>query len=273
MSDFITFKTSSPAGDLISFLAGIKQLWHQTGKKAVIYQRIGMIGSSYLGSVHPFETKDGEPVCMNEYMFDMLRPLIKSQPYIEDFRKYKGEDVIFDFDLIRQDRFTNQPNGSLNRWYSYVFPEMTSDLSKKWIEIPETISNLYSDKGIINFTQRHRNPIITYHFLKQYQHKLAFAGLQKERDLFCREWDLEIPLLQVDNFYELAKIISGSKFFLGCQSFCFQLAEATKTPRILECFPLNPNVIPIGEKAYDFYNQLAVQYYVYKLFNNEQQKS
>jgi hypothetical protein len=40
-----------------------------------------------------------------------------------------------------------------------------------------------------------------------------------------------------------------------------------KVPRILEVFPLMPNVIPIGEKAYDFYHQGAVEYY-FKLLNN-----
>jgi len=267
MSDFISYKSSSPAGDLISFLAGIKQIWKQTSKKGIVYQRLNMVGVSYAGSVHPFETDDKEPVCMGKYMFDMLKPLIKSQPYIEDFVEYAGEKVDFDFDLIRQAIFTNQPNGSLNRWFNYVFPQMTSDLSKTWVEIPETINNPYGDKVIINFTQRHRNHNITYHFLKQYQDKIVFAGLQKERDLFCKQWDLDIPLLQVDNFYELAKIISGCKFYLGCQSFCFQLAEATKVPRILECFPMMPNVIPIGEKAYDFYHQGAVEFYVHNLIN------
>jgi hypothetical protein len=264
MAEFVTYKTSSPAGDLISFLAGMQQIWMDLGKKAVIYQRLGMVGMGHAGSVHPFENEEKEPVCMNQYMFDMLRPLIISQPYVHSYEVFKGEDVQIDLDKIRMEQFTNQPLGSLNRWPAYAFPEMACDLSQKWVHIPERLSTSPA-KIIINFTQRYRNHFVHYFFLKQYQEDLVFAGLQKERDAFCKTWDLDIPLLQVDNFYELAREIKFCKFFAGNQSFCFQLAESLKVPRILETFQLMPNVIPIGERAYDFYHQQAAEYYFNKL--------
>lgn len=265
--NLVTFKTSSPAGDLISYLSGMKKIYEGTGKKALVYQRLNMPGISYLGSIHPFENEEGEPVCMNRYMFDGLYPLLKSQEYIEDFVEYKGEEVQFDLDHLRLQQYTNQPNGSLNRWPSYVFPDMACDLSKRWITIPESITNPYKDKIIINYTARHRNHILNYYFLKEHQDKMIFAGLQKERDIFCKTWDLDIPLLQVDNFLELAKAINGCKFFMGNASFCFQLAEATKCKRILEIFPLHPNVIPCGENAYDAYHQIPLEYFFNKLLN------
>ena len=72
MSEYISFKSSSPAGDLVSFLAGMKQIYQDTGKRALIYQRLGMPGISYTGSIHPFENEEGEPVCMNKYMIALL---------------------------------------------------------------------------------------------------------------------------------------------------------------------------------------------------------
>lgn len=276
MEEFIRYKTSSPAGDLISFLAGVKQMYSKTGKKGVIYQRLNMPGVAYSDSIHPFQNEEGAPICMPRVMFDMLRPLICSQEYVEDYRLFTGEEVDFDFDLIRQERFTNQPKGSLNRWYSYVFPEMASDLSKRWIQLyGEAVTyqewkEKRSDpnlKVVLNFTLRKRNHIIHYNWLKPYQDRLIFAGLQKERDWFCREWDLDIPLLQVDDFLQLAQHIANAKFFLGNESMCFQIAEAMKAPRILEAFPMMPTNIPIGEDGYDFYHQTAVQYYFHKLFN------
>jgi len=267
MSEFISYKTSSPAGDLISFLAGIKQVYEDTGKKALVYQRLDMPGKSYEGSIHPFEDSEGQPVCMPRKMFDMLYPLLKSQEYIEDFIEHKGEEVQFNLDLIRLERYTNQPFGSLNRWYSYIFPDMCSDLSKKWIIIPDGIANPYKDKIIINYTSRHRNHILNYHFLKPHQDKIIFAGLQKERDIFCGTWDLDIPLLQVDDFLELAKAINGCKFFMGNASFCFQISESLKIPRILEIFPMHPNVIPCGKHAYDAYHQIPIEFYFHKLLN------
>lgn len=277
MEEFIRYKTSSPAGDLISFLAGIKQMYAQTGKKGVIYQRLNMPGAAYSDSIHPFQNDEGAPICMPQVMFEMLKPLVCSQEYVEDYRLFTGEEVDFDFDLIRQERFTNQPKGSLNRWYSYVFPEMASDLSTRWLQLYGgdimTIEEWTKKRSapdlkvVINFTLRKRNHIIHYNWLKPYQDRLIFAGLQKERDWFCREWDLDMPLLQVDNFLQLAQHIANAKLFLGNESMCFQIAEALKAPRILESFPMMPTNIPVGEDAFDFYHQSAVQYYFHKLLN------
>lgn len=271
MEGFIRYKTSSPAGDLISYLAGVKEMHAHTGQKGIIYQRINMPGVGYADSIHPFQNEEGAPVCMPEMMFKMLRPLICVQPYIEDYRIWKGEEVDFDFDLIRQERYTNQPKGSLNRWYGYIFPEMQTDLSLSWLDYGITQYS-YKEltlpaKIIINFTQRYRNHIVTYHWLKPFQDRIVFAGLLKERDIFCREWDIDIPLLQCDNFLQLANEMVKAKFFMGNQSMCFQIAEGLKIPRILETFPLMPNVIPIGENAHDFYHQNAAQYFFHKLLN------
>ena len=57
MEDVIKFKTSSPAGDLLSMLAGIQQLTKEIGKKAVIYQRLNMTGIGYNGAIHPFKNE------------------------------------------------------------------------------------------------------------------------------------------------------------------------------------------------------------------------
>lgn len=269
MENTIKYLSSSPAGDLISFLAGVKQMYQDTGKKGIFYQRLGMPGVSYSDSIHPFSNEEGEAICMNEYMFFNLQPLLKSQEYIEDYLIHNGEQVDFDFNLIRFERQTMQPRFSLNRWYFQVFPQMTTNLSKEWISVNTENPNIYSRKVLINFTQRHRHHIINYHFLKEYEDSIIFIGLKKERDIFCTQWNLNIPLLQVSDFLELAKILKGCKFFLGNQSFCFQLAESLKIPRILELFPMMPNVITIGEDAYDYIGQSQVEFHFRKLINKQ----
>jgi hypothetical protein len=270
MSEFVRYKTSSPAGDLISYLPGMRQIYRESGKKAIIYQRINMVGGGYVGSLHPFKDEFGDPVCMPEMMFDMLRPLLLSQEYVEDFIVYTGQQIDTDMDKIRMEIFTNQPKGSLNRWPAYAFPNMATDLSEKWLNSPTTLT-FYTDNVFLNYTHRYRNHSINYFFLKKYESKLVFAGLPEERDLFCKQWALDIPLLNVIDFLELTYWINGCKFFAGCQSFCFQLAEGLKVPRILETFPLMPNVIPIGEHAYDYYHQQSCEHY-FSLLMNETNK-
>ena len=90
----------------------------------------------------------------------------------------------------------------------------------------------------------------------------------EEHEYFCSTWNMEVPYLMVDNFLELAESIQSCKFFLGNASSCFQLAEALKVPRLLEICPMIPNVIPVGEKAYDAYHQVHIEYLFSKLYNN-----
>src|SRR5687767_15473687 len=101
MRDILSVKTSSPSGDLISYLAGFKRLYHDTGKKVHIYQRIGLIGKGY-DSAHPSYTNDeGEGVAMNRYAFAMLRPLILSQEYVHSFEEFTGQPFDLDMDKCR----------------------------------------------------------------------------------------------------------------------------------------------------------------------------
>jgi hypothetical protein len=76
---------------------------------------------------------------------------------------------------------------------------------------------------------------------------------------------MDIPLKKFNNFKELAVYLKSCKFFLGNQSFCYQLAESMKIPRLLELSPVLPNVIPNGKDGYDFYHQQALEYYLEKL--------
>lgn len=261
----IRVKTSSPAGDLISFMPGLRQLSIDTKAKITIYQRLNMVGAAYIGARHPFGNSSGTPICFPKEMFTMMRPLLVAQEYIHDFIIFDGQEVDFDMDDIRQKTFTNQPHGEIRKWPSYAFPQMATDLSQQCIFLKDHKEK--TGKVIINFTQRHRNPPTHYFFLKKHQDKIVFAGLQEERDEFCDEFGLDIPLLIVKDFYDLAQELEAAKFFMGNQSFCFQLAENMKIPRLLEIFANAPNVIPIGKDAYDFYSQSAAEYQFEKLLN------
>lgn len=266
MKDFIKFKTSSPAGDLISMLAGIQELCIKLGTKAIIYQRLNMTGIGYPNAIHPYKNEIGDEVAMNEGMFELLKPLLKEQWYIEDFILYEGQEFNYDLDKVRLQVFTNQPLGSINRWLFYVYPQMACDLSKEWIHLPSGKSRVAYDM-VINFTYRYRNSVIDYHFLKKYEKRILFVGLKEEYEFFSKQWNLQIEFIEYLHFLSVAKLISSSRCFLGNQSVCFQIAEGLKIPRIVELSPLMPNVIPTGVAAYDFYHQDAVEYYVESLMN------
>lgn len=268
MEGIIKFKTSSPAGDLLSILPGIKQLCKDKDVKAMIYQRIDVVGEAHPDAIPSFVNEKGQGVWMNKGMFEALAPLIKHQDYVQGYELYNGEEIDIDLDLLRCGTYANIPRGSLNRWAFYIWPEMSADLSKEWLKCGETNIDC-TGKVIINHTERYRHYLLTYYFLKPYEKDLFFVGLEREHEKFCTQWNLEIPLLKTKDLLELSGCMKKAKFFMGNASACFQIAEGMKIPRMLELFAPMPNVIPIGEKAYDYYHQTAAEFYFQKLYNEQ----
>lgn len=281
------FKHFANIGDLIASLPAMKAFNMGTGRKVIVCQQINVPGSYYHGAVHPTLDDNGTQVMCNQKMFDMIRPLLLSQDYIEDAEVYNGQPINVDLDTIRNGVFVNMPYGSLQQWHFLAKPDLAYDLSQKWIDIGEVdISNcgyLYDglttsmmpadyveSKIIINFTERYRNAAINYYFLKQCQGILVFAGTVNEHKLFCEKWELDIPLLYVENFLQLAYIIKKAKFLLSNQSFMWNASEAMKTPRVLELCDHAPNCQAfIGEHSYGFFKQQGLEYYFRLLLNRK----
>lgn len=261
----IIFGHRANAGDVISVMAGIKQVCKKLNEKAIFVQRLNWPGHYYDGAVHPV-THEGEMVCMNKSIFDILRPLMLSQDYIEDFQVYENQKITIDLDVIRDKCFTNIPYGMIQSWTMLAYPDMACDLSKPWVNVEK--QDLIKDKVVINFTERYRNETIDYSFLKKYEPHLIFSGTSKEYGLFYRKWGLDIPYLAVTDFLDLAQCVKGCRFFLGNQSFLWNLANAMSVPRILELSAMAPNCQPfIGEDNFGFYYTKAAQYYFERLFS------
>lgn len=264
--NLITVKTSSPCGDLLAAMPSFRQLFKQSGKRILVYQALNVVGEGYPGVKQAFTNENGESIMMSKKTFNMVRPLLRTQEYIEDLIEFEGQDFMYDLDDIRLKTFCNQSVGSLNRVLWYAFPEMACDLSEVSLVVDKTETNTdYFDKVIINFTPRFRNHWINYYFLKDYQDKLLFAGLEKERLDFCNKWLLDIPLLETSDFYELAVAMNSCKFFMSNQTAFFQIAENLKIPRLLETCPTLAHVIPFGANGYDAYHQLQMEFYFKKL--------
>lgn len=270
MSKTISFKHSGNTGDIIYALAGIKAVCEKYEAKAILYVWLDRPGFYYEGAKHPLGT-----VIMNRHMFDMLLPLLLSQPYIEDVLLYEGQKIVVDLDLIRQD-FCNMPYGHIARWYFYRFPDMACDLGHRWLhEIRGLINGVddytLSQSIVINRTSRYQNTHISYAFIQQYGKRLEtniyFVGVEDE----FNEMRKEIPNLQAikcSDFLQLAWVIKHCKVFIGNQSMCYALAEGMKSPRILEVCRFAPNVIPQGDgPAYDFYTQHSFEFYVEQMMN------
>jgi len=256
----LTYRHSFNSGDLISALPGIQKLYKETGKKAIIYQRIDFFPSYDHTDYHPIKNEDGKQVCMNKKTFEFMKPLLESQEYVEAFKIWNGEDVDFNLEETRTKNREVMSGGLIHYWPFLSIPELECDLSIPWLKV----NPIKGNSICINFTERYRNPKIHYIFLSEYEKDIIFVGLKHEYEIFCEQWRLNIKYVEVENFLQLAQIISGCRFFMGCQSFCWHLADAMKKRRILEVCYLFPNTFPTGANGSAFLKQEPLEY----LFNS-----
>jgi len=265
----IPFRLAVNIGDCIYSLWSVRQATINAGLNATYYHQLNKKCYYYTGAQHGTLNQSGETVGCNQVMFDMMKPLMESFEFIEEYLPWNGEKSV-NLDRIRSLEI-NMPFGHIAKWYGYAFPDLICDVSEplvdrkfllaKWGKvIPTDILGSI----IVNRTARYRNPFISYGFLNEIGRggrRIYFVGTHDEYSEFQDEVNCAI-YLPVGNFLELAVYIGFCKLFIGNQSFCFALAEAMKTTRVLEVCSFAPNVIPTGQEGFDFYNQEAFEYLV-----------
>jgi hypothetical protein len=200
---------------------------------------------------HPLGT-----VTLNEDMVRMIKPLLLSQQKISTCEIYSEQALDYDLDKIREYPFLHD-RGNIARWYFLIFP-VTYDLSSPWLFVEP--SSLTKSSIVIARSSRYQMPYIDYSYLRNYP-DVCFVGLAEEY-LEMKEQIPALRFLETSNFYELATLISGSRLFIGNQSFPFSIAEALKVNRLLEvCYKI-PNVIVSGRNGFDFCFQNQFEYLV-----------
>jgi hypothetical protein len=73
-----------------------------------------------------------------------------------------------------------------------------------------------------------------------YRGAAAFVGTTEEHEDFCR-FVAQIPLIPTEDLLAVARVIAGSRLFVGNQSCAAAIAEGLKQPMILEVYPVLPN--------------------------------
>lgn len=259
------FRHTGSIGDVWASIPTMKTYYEKTGKKIDLYLVKDVRAEYYDGATHPTRDISGNQVMLNDAMIEMMIPLFKSQDFINECKAWDGEDLPFvNLALIRES-YVGMPSFSINRWYFYIFPDLACDLSKVWLNVPDGENDATKGKIVITRSERYTNERIDYSFLKPYEEDIVFIGTMREYNNFCMRYDLNIKKVNVRDFLEMAQLIKTCKFHITNQTQAFQLSEGQKVPRILELCSFAPNCIPIGENAYDFFAQQALEYYFHKL--------
>jgi hypothetical protein len=262
------------SGDFLTLMPGLKHKYETFGVKTRVYQKLNMPVGDPNWSDHSVKNEVGVNTSMNQYMFEMMRPLVESQEYIESWVPWEGQEVDYDSIRSRDSRMIPIPHSDIHFWHFYMFPELTCDLGEAWIKLPPN-GNVFndiviSDHVIVNRTWRYTNPYISYYFLKEYENNLIFSGTEEEHKLFCETFNLEMPRLIVKDFLELAQALKSCRFFLGNQSLNFHIANSIKSKRILEVCASYCNTLPHGKDGWAFLHQPALEIIFRALFNNGQ---
>lgn len=266
MANPATFLHQGSIGDVWASIPAMREYYRKFNVKVNLLLASGVKAFYYEGANHPTMGKDNVThVMLNDEVINMMIPLIKEQDFINDCRIWKNEPVNVNLGMIRETN-VNMPYHSLSKWYFYVFPNLYTDLSEVWLNVPDSDLDLAKGKIIVTQTERYHNQHINYKFLKKYEDDILFCGTELEYYIFKIRYGLNIKRLVFSTFLELAQAIKQSRFHLTNQTQAAQLSEGMKTPRIVELCHFAPNVDFIGKNAFEFYNQEALEYYVDYLY-------
>jgi hypothetical protein len=252
----ISFSHTGHAGDIIYSIPAMLAL---AGRRKInFYLELNQPARDFTPSMrHP----NGK-LMLTQKSVELFTPLILSQPHFARCEALHGQQVDYDLTAFRQLPFDYRM-GSIARWYFLTYG-INWDLGKPWLYV--TPNTAYEDAVVIARSSRYHSPGISYGFLKKYT-RLVFVGVPDEYN----EMKKELPALEyapVHDFLQLAKIIAGSRLFIGNQSFPFSLAEALKVPRVLEVYHQCPNVLVEGANGYDFCYQPQFEKIVSQLLDH-----
>lgn len=225
----ISYTNCGDAGDLFLSLATIKS----KGEKAICYlydngQTAGILRR-----------------------FDVVAPLVKAQPYIEDVKPWNGESIDWHSENFRKYGYHNNGlNLALNHAESAIrdgFISTFPDVKSPWLTVnPNT---KWSERVVINKTTRYENHYFPWRkIVEHYGKRLVFLGTQPEHDLFIKRFG-EVEYYPTANFLIAAQVIAGSALLIANQSSCMTIAEGLKHPRIQESCLWLPDCIYPGSNA------------------------
>jgi len=250
----VHFKHMANAGDLIYSLPGIRAVVRRTGKRAVVYQVMNQL-CTYWGADHPIGN-----VMFNHTMFDLCKPLLEAQDYIERFEIWDGEMIDYNIDVIREpdnSKALNIPFGDIRQWVMMYFCKMSACIGETWLELEKPVTKS-DDLVVVNRTARYQNKGLSYHFLKEYPGPVVFIGVLDEYAEFIKHCP-KAAFHKCKTFMEAARLIAASKVFIGNQSSNFAIAEGLGATRMLEVCREAPNVIPATPGGHLYIDQKGME--------------
>ena len=216
----IKYKSGGRLGDFINQLSVINENYIKTGRKGVLY--IGYTGDSFTNKI------------IGTYK-DTYN-IIKSQPYICDYKIHKNQPCDYDLSVWRND----MDNGNLKEIFSRVYNVEWG--KNNWLYLPENERSIkYKEKlkeiVLINTTERRFNSELNYQELyNKYKDKLVFiSSIKEDYDFFIKKTGINIKLYKPKSFEDLCMSINYCLMFVGGLSMPLTVAYSLHKNLLIAC--------------------------------------
>ena len=223
-----TFKHSGDMGDIIYSLPTIRSLGG-----GILYLDIN-------NSIADHFTKK---------YFDILRPLILSQPYIQEVQIWSGEPINHNLDLFRTNASGKQVDLSFFNLCEAHLDRFNLDKNLKdeqwlFVDFPLKYEEEFRTIIFARSARYHNNDFNWNTIVNEYGRSAFFVGIQSEYDDFIKQYNCKnIPFKETKDLLNLARYIAGSELFVGNQSCPYAIAEGMKKNTILEVCSYSPNCL------------------------------
>lgn len=191
-------------------------------------------------------------------LFNKLKPLIDTLPYIREFRIAKPDEhadwnsADFRGAFHRRDHSLMQAHAL--HYHSIFKQHVIHDPMVPWIPAPQ--DEVITSDVIINRTSRYRNPFFPWKaIVEHYADRIRFIGHPAEHREFCDRYG-DVTYQPTADYLWVARAIAASQLFIGNQSSCYAVAEGLKHNTIQEtcldlhdCIFKRPNAVYVGDGA------------------------
>lgn len=166
-------------------------------------------------------------------------PLLEQQSYIEKVKVWNGETTDYGLDSWRRRRKKRIGRHTIIDAHLDWFEISRSEKDKAWL----TVDKPTECDVVFARSARHNNPMFGWKEVwSQFHNRAIFVGIEEEHKTF-EEQTGKIPFIKTNNMLELARIIAGSKLFIGNQSLPYAIAEGLKVNSWLEISPTCANCV------------------------------
>jgi len=175
---------------------------------------------------------------------DNLAPLIEAQSYILKCRYTHGHPASTTHDLNRfripWKQRSAKDNDSILKLHMDAFslPMPT----EPWLTVPNPIA-IPNRPIVVNRTQRYQNHEFQWtRFIEKFHDQMLFVGTHQEYELLCgMAPTFKFDYYETKNALDLARVIAGSKLFVGNQSLPLAIAHGLRKNVVVEEWKANPN--------------------------------